>query len=59
MYINFLCLSPRVKPSPCHAKEHEKRESKQARPIAMIGKERGEEEECCNVAKSHKGHASD
>jgi len=48
-----------VKPSPCHAKEHEERESKQARPIAMVGKERHEKEKCRDVAKSHKGKASD
>jgi hypothetical protein len=60
MYINFLCLPPRVKPSSRHAKKHKERESKQALPITLRGKEeRHEKEKCRNVTKSYKGKASD
>jgi hypothetical protein len=48
-----------VKPSTCHAEEHDERKSKQTRPIAMVSEERHEEKECRDVAKSHKGKASD
>jgi|TARA_R110000824_G_scaffold261410_2_gene450025 hypothetical protein len=48
-----------VKPSTCHAKEADEGESKQARPIAMVSKERSEEKECRDVAEHYKGKASD
>jgi hypothetical protein len=57
MYIKFLCLSPRVKPSTCHAKETDEREGEQASPVIMVSEERHEEKECRDVTECYKGKA--
>jgi|TARA_R110000824_G_scaffold401679_1_gene613552 hypothetical protein len=55
--INF--LSSRIKPKACHYGEHKKRKCEDALPIRQVSEERHEKEKCRDVAKSHKGKASD